>query len=166
MKIETLQDLFVMEISDTLNAEKQLTKALPKMAKSATNPKLAKAFTTHLAETEQQIELLNRVFEVCDIKPKRITCEAMEGLVKEGKEAMEEVEKGPLLDVALIAAAQKVEHYEIASYGTLCALAQKLGFTEGAKILHQIMEQERSTDEKLTQLADGGVNEDALAMAA
>lgn len=165
MSIETLEELFVHEISDMYNAEKQLTKALPKMAKAATDPKLAKGFETHLAETEDQISKLERVFELCDIKPKRIKCEAMEGLIEEGKEAIDEVQEGPVLDVALITAAQKVEHYEIAGYGCLCAIAKKLGYNDAAKILHEILEQERATDEKLTAMAEGNVNDDAHAFA-
>lgn len=165
MTIETLEDLFIMEISDMYSAEKQLTKALPKMAKAATSPELKKGFEKHLAETEDQIVKLEQVFELCEIKPKRIKCEAMEGLIEEGKEAIDEVAEGPVRDVALITAAQKVEHYEIAGYGCLCAVAKKLGYKEAAAILHSILEQERATDEKLTALAESSVNDDAFDMA-
>ncbi len=164
-KVETFIDLFRHEMSDLYNAEKQLTKALPKMAKAATDPELKKGFEKHLAETEQQIEILDRAFEECDFKPERITCEAMKGLVEEGKEAIDEIEKGPLLDVALIVAAQKVEHYEIAGYGSLCALAQKMGMTKVDRLLQQILEQEKATDEKLTQIAMN-INDEAMRQAA
>ena len=164
-KVETFIDLFRHEMSDLYSAEKQLTKALPKMAKAATDPELKKGFEKHLAETEQQIEILDQAFELCEFKPERITCEAMKGLVEEGKEAIEEIEKGPLLDVALIIGAQKVEHYEIAGYGSLCALAKKLNMPKVDKLLQQILDQEKATDEKLTQIAKN-INEDAMQQAA
>lgn len=165
-KIDNLHDLFVHELSDLYNAEKQLTKALPKMAKAADNAKLAKGFETHLAETEDQIAKLDRVFEICEIKPERVTCEAMKGLIEEGEEAIKEFEKGPLMDVALIIAAQKVEHYEISGYGSVATIAKKLGYTEAERMLNQIKEQERSTDEKLTELAVNDINDEAFAQAA
>ncbi len=164
-KVDNLHDLFVMEISDIYNAERQLTKALPKMAKHASDPKLKRGFETHLAETEDQIAKLESVFEMCDIKPKRVTCEAMKGLIEEGSEAFDEFEEGPVLDCALIIAAQKVEHYEISGYGSLCALAKKLDMADAAKILHGIMEQESATDVKLSALSDS-INQEAYAMAA
>lgn len=164
-KVETIQDLMRHELSDLYNAEKQLTKALPKMAKAATDPELKKGFETHLKETEGQIEILDRVFELCDIKPERITCEAMKGLIEEGEETIDEVEKGPLLDCALIVCAQKVEHYEIAGYGSACALAKKMGLNEEAGLLHKILEQERATDEKLTAVAQN-INAEAIQQAA
>jgi len=160
-KVETLEELFLEEISDIYNAEKQLTKALPKMAKHATNPDLKKGFETHLAETEGQIEKLDKVFEIIGEKPKRITCEAMKGLIEEGSEAFDDFEEGPIMDVALIIAAQKVEHYEISGYGSLCAIAEKLGYNDAVKLLRSIEEQERATDEKLTKLALSSVNDEA-----
>lgn len=166
MAIETLEDLFHHELSDIYNAEKQLTKALPKMAKAAYDESLKAAFEKHLGETEDQIAILDQVFELCECKPQRIKCEAMEGLIEEGKGAIEDIEQGPIRDVALIAAAQKVEHYEISGYGTLCALAEKLGYSKQQKLLHKIMEQERKTDEALTSLAEGGITDEAMAMAA
>ncbi len=166
MSIETLEDLFHHEISDIYNAEKQLTKALPKMAKACYSPELSAAFTKHLAETEEQIKILDQVFELCECKPQRIKCEAMEGLIEEGKGAIEDIEKGPIRDVALICAAQKVEHYEISGYGSLCALATKLGYTKQEKLLRKIQDQEKKTDEALTDLAEGSLNDDAMAMAA
>lgn len=164
-KVETFEDLFRHELSDLYNAEKQLTKALPKMAKAATDPALKKGFETHLAETEGQIEILDQVFELCEFKPERITCEAMKGLIEEGKEAIDEIESGSLLDCALIIAAQKVEHYEIAGYGSMCQLAENMGWVEAKNLLGKILDQEKATDEKLTKVA-ANVNSQAMAMAA
>lgn len=164
-KVKNFDDLFRHELSDLYNAERQLTKALPKMAKAATDPKLKKGFETHHAETEEQVGILERVFEACDIKPERITCEAMKGLIKEGEEAVDEIEAGPLLDCALIIAAQKVEHYEIAGYGSLCTLADQMGLGEAKKLLGKILDQEKATDDKLTQAAMS-INHEAMAQAA
>jgi ferritin-like metal-binding protein YciE len=161
MAVKTLEDLFVHALSDMYSGEKQLTKALPKMAKAAANQKLANAFVTHLAETEGQVQRIDQVAEVLGIKLKRIKCAAMEGLVEEGKEAIDEVEEGPVRDAALINAAQKVEHYEIASYGTLCALGRQLGYTEAVKLLQETLAEEKATDEKLSILAEGEANPDA-----
>ena len=161
MAVKTLEDLFVHALSDINSAEKQLTKALPKMAKASTNQKLADAFTAHLAETEGQIERIDQVVELLDIKLKRIKCAAMEGLVEEGKEAIDEVEEGPVRDAALINAAQKVEHYEIAAYGTLCALGKQLGYTDAVKLLKETLAEEKATDEKLSILAEGETNPEA-----
>ncbi len=164
-KVETFDDLMRHELSDLYSAEKQLTKALPKMAKAATDPVLKKGFETHLQETEGQIEILEQVFEELGVKPERITCEAMKGLVEEGKEAIDEIEAGPLLDCALIVAAQKVEHYEIAGYGSMCTLAEQMGLTKVKSLLGKILEQEKATDEKLTKAAMK-INPEAMAMAA
>ncbi|PZQ47385.1 MAG: hypothetical protein DI551_03570 [Micavibrio aeruginosavorus] len=164
-KVESFMDLFVHELSDLYNAEKQLTKALPKMAKAANDPQLKKGFETHLKETEGQIEILDQVFELCECKPERVTCEAMKGLIEEGSEAIDEFDEGPLRDVALIIAAQKVEHYEIAGYGSMCALAEKLGLDEAVSLLRRIEEQEAATDKKLTQAAMT-INEEAYKIAA
>lgn len=164
-KVETFEDLFRHEISDLYSAEKQLTKALPKMAKAATDPTLKKGFETHLKETEGQIEILEQVFELCEMKPERITCEAMKGLIEEGSEAIDEIEEGPLLDCALIVAAQKVEHYEIAGYGSMCTLAEQMGLTKVKSLLGQILDQEKATDEKLTKAAQT-INPEAMQIAA
>ena len=153
MTVKTLNDLFIHALSDVYSAEKQLTKALPKMARAATNPDLKQAFEIHLEETNGQVQRIDRVVEVCEIKLKRIKCTAMEGLVEEGQEQIEEVDKGSILDAALIAAAQKVEHYEIATYGTLATLAKKLGYDEAMKLLLETLQEEKATDEKLTILA-------------
>jgi ferritin-like metal-binding protein YciE len=153
MPTKTLNDLFVHALSDVYSAEKQLTKALPKLARAATNPDLAAAFTKHLEETQGQIERIDRVVEASELRLQRVKCVAMEGLVEEGQEQIELIEKGPILDAAIIAAAQKVEHYEIATYGTLATLAKKLGYTEGLKLLLETLQEEKATDEKLTLLA-------------
>jgi ferritin-like metal-binding protein YciE len=153
MPAKTLNDLFIHALSDVYSAEKQLTKALPRLARAATNEDLAAAFRTHLEETQGQIERIDQVVESAGIKLKRTKCVAMEGLVEEGQEQIEEIEKGPILDAALIAAAQKVEHYEIATYGTLATLAKKLGYNDGMKLLLETLQEEKATDEKLTLLA-------------
>lgn len=153
MTIETLHDLFIHDLSDINSAEKQLSKALPKMARAATSPDLKLAFETHLEETRGQIERIEQIVQIADLKLKRMKCAAMEGLVEEGKEAIDEIEKGPVLDAALIGAAQKVEHYEIASYGTLAALAKQLKMPEVAKLLVETLKEEKSTDLKLSKLA-------------
>jgi ferritin-like metal-binding protein YciE len=162
MKIQTIEDAFIHELSDMYNAEKQLTKALPKMAKAASSARLIQAFKTHYRETEQQIQLLDEVANLCGIKLKREKCEAMAGLIEEGSQVIKEVEEGPVRDAMLIAAAQKVEHYEIASYGTLVALADKLGMEDAADILEDILEQEKDTDEKLNSIAEREVNDQAM----
>lgn len=166
MKIETLQDAYIHELSDIYSAEKQLIKALPKMAKAATDPKLAKAFDDHLGETEIQAERLERVAELCEFKLKREKCDAMAGLIEEGRQIIQEVEEGPVRDAMLIAAAQKVEHYEIASYGCLVALSAKLGFPQAAKILDKTLSEEKATDEKLNMLAERSINDRAMRQAA
>jgi ferritin-like metal-binding protein YciE len=161
MAVKTLQDLFIHSLSDVASAEKQLTKALPKMARAATDPNLKAAFQLHLQETQGQIERIDQVVESIGIRLKRIKCAAMEGLVEEAQEEIEEIEKGPVLDAALIGAAQKVEHYEIASYGTLVALARHLGFDQAVTLLQETLEEEKATDEKLTVLAEQEVNVEA-----
>lgn len=155
MSISTLKELFIHDLSDVYSAEKQITKALPKMARAATDPKLIEAFKSHLDETQGQIERLDQVVESSDdIRLKRIKCHAMEGLVEEAQELIDAVEKGEVLDAGLIGAAQKVEHYEIATYGTLAALAKKLGYTQAAKLLAETLQEEKDTDQKLTVIAE------------
>jgi ferritin-like metal-binding protein YciE len=163
-KITTFEDLFCHELSDLMNAETQLTKALKEMAAAASDPALKEGFETHLQETEGQIEKIQQAFESIDMEPEKITCEAMKGLIKEGKDAIGEFEKGPLRDCALIIAAQKVEHYEIAGYGSVCTLAEKLGFDEAKELLAEILEEEKATDEKLTEAAMN-INEKAYSVA-
>ena len=165
MKIETLEDLFVAQLHDIYYAENKLLKAIPKMAKSASDPMLKMAFEKHLDETKGQIEKLEQVMKSLDIKVKGEKCEAIEGLVKEAEELISDVKDSEAIDACLILAAQKVEHYEIATYGCLCAFANRLGFMEEAEILHSILEQERKTDVALTALAEKspGLNERANA---
>jgi ferritin-like metal-binding protein YciE len=158
MTAKTLEDLFIHALSDIYSAEKQLTKALPKMARAATNPELAAAFQTHLEETQGQIERIDKILENDGLKLKRMKCAAMEGLVEEGAEIIDEIEKGAVRDAGLIAAAQKVEHYEIASYGTLCALAKHLGRKDTGQLLHDTLLEEKATDEKLSKFAQQDVN--------
>jgi len=158
MAVETLEDLFLHSLSDMYSAEKQLTKALPKMSKAADNPELAAAFTTHLEETEGQVQRIDEVVDLLGLKLERIKCKAMEGLVEEGAEVIKEVPKGAVRDAGLISAAQKVEHYEIASYGTLCALGRQLGYDEAVELLEATLDEEKATDEKLTVFAEGSAN--------
>lgn len=155
MSITTLKELFIHDLSDVYSAERQITKALPKMARAATDPKLIEAFKLHLEETQGQIERLDQVVESSDeIRIKRMKCHAMEGLVEEAQELIDSVEKGDVLDAGLIGAAQKVEHYEIATYGTLAALAKKLGYNQAAKLLEETLQEEKNTDQKLTTIAE------------
>ncbi|MDB6034055.1 MAG: hypothetical protein JWM16_4393 [Verrucomicrobiales bacterium] len=153
-----LHELFLDELADIYNAEKQLTKALPRMAKAAQTPELRQAFETHLRETENQIKRLEQAAEALDESLKRKKCKAMEGLLAEGKEILEEQKGSSALDAGLIAAAQKVEHYEIATYGTLCRWAELMGHTEALNLLKQNLAEEKSTDEKLTQVAERTAN--------
>ncbi|WP_250504472.1 MULTISPECIES: ferritin-like domain-containing protein [unclassified Caballeronia] len=153
MASKTLQDLFIHALSDVYSAEKQLTRALPKLARATTNAQLKQAFETHLEETNGQIERIDQVVELFGVKLKRIKCAAMEGLVEEAQDEIETFEQGPIRDAALIAAAQKVEHYEIATYGTLATLAKQLGNEDAMKLLLDTLQEEKATDEKLTQLA-------------
>lgn len=157
-----LQELLVEEMRDIYNAEGQLLKALPKMAKAAQSERLKEAFERHLEETEQQIERLERAFESLGEPVKGKKCAAMEGLLTEGKEIMDEHKESPLLDAALICAAQKVEHYEIASYGTLCTWAELLGLDEVADLLKETLDEEKTTDETLTEIAESEINVEAV----
>ena len=159
--IKTIEELFQNELFDIYDAEKQITKALPKMAEKASDRELAQGFQTHLKETEGQIKRLEKCFQLLGVEAEKETCEATQGLLKEGEQLMKEVEKGPVLDAALISAAQKVEHYEIATYGTLITWAQQLGFDEVADLLEETLDEEKATDEKLSDLAEDHVNEDA-----
>ncbi|MBO9883681.1 DUF892 family protein [Xanthomonas sp. D-109] len=161
MAVKTIDELFIHELSDIYSAEKQLTKALPRLARAATNPALRAAFEAHLEETQGQIERIDQIVEKGNLRLKRIKCAAMEGLVEEGKEVIDSIEAGPVRDAALIGGAQKVEHYEIASYGTLAAMAKQLGMDDALTLLLETLKEEKSTDEKLTLLAEQGGNEEA-----
>ncbi|NEM03518.1 ferritin-like domain-containing protein [Escherichia coli] len=162
MQIKSVEDIFIHLLSDTYSAEKQLTKALSKLSRSAYSDKLTAAFQSHLDETHGQIERIDKVVDSEDgLKLKRIKCAAMEGLIEEANEVIESTEKNEVRDAALIAAAQKVEHYEIASYGTLITLAEQLGYKKAAKLLKETLEEEKATDVKLTDLAFNNVNKKA-----
>jgi ferritin-like metal-binding protein YciE len=153
MSLKNLEDLFMDVLKDTLDAERQITKALPKMAKAVESEDLRAAFEEHLSVTETQIERLETIFKSMDKAARGKHCPGMEGLLKEGSELIEKEEPGPALDAALIAAAQKVEHYEIASYGTLATYAKLLEMDEALELLVQTLEEEKQTDEGLTSLA-------------
>ncbi len=154
MKFENLQELFLHEIKDLYDAEHQIVKALPKMKKAATSPDLQDAFQEHLGQTEEHIKRLEKVFESIDQKPKRETCPAMKGLIAEGSETIEENKKSYALDAALIASAQRVEHYEIAGYGTVRTYAQLLGYDIAVDLLQATLDEEGDTNKKLTALAE------------
>ena len=159
MAQRTLRDLFVDSLRDIYNAEAQLVKALPKMAKAAHNPELKQGFQDHLKQTEQHHERLEQVFEAIDEKARGKTCDGMKGLVEEASEWISESAEPNVADAGLIAHAQKVEHYEIASYGCLVTWAQQLDFSDDAvSLLKQTLNEEKETDEKLTQLAESMIN--------
>ena len=161
MKIQTMEELLVDELKDLYDAEKQIVKALPKMAKAATSEELKTAFEEHLEQTKRQVERLDKIFSKLGEKPAGKKCAAMSGLIEEGEELISDGEESPVLDAGLIAAAQKVEHYEIAGYGTARTHAEILGHNDAAKLLQQTLDEEKSTDEKLTELAESVVNEEA-----
>jgi len=154
-----LKELFVEELKDIYWAEKHLTKALPKMKKAATSEELATAFEDHLVVTEKQIERVEQVFEMLDMTPRAKKCEAMDGLVKEAQNVIEELPKGSaVIDAGLIIAGQKVEHYEIAAYGSLVQLAKTMGENKIANLLQLTLDEEKQTDQLLTELAVSGIN--------
>lgn len=158
MKMDDLQDLFHDELKDTYDAEHQITKALPKMVKAATSPKLKAAFEAHLAQTEEQIKRLEQVFDIIGKKPARKTCKGMKGLIEEGEEMIKEKPDPEVLDAALIAAAQRVEHYEMAAYGCLRTYAVHLDMPDAQMLLQTTLDEEGDTDKKLTQLAEKDIN--------
>ena len=162
MAAKTMQDLLIEELRDIYHAEKQLTKALPKLAKAAHSEKLRSAFETHLEETRGQVERLEQVFEEMDTRTRGKHCDAMEGLISEAREIMEMGLAPEVQDAALIAAAQKVEHYEIASYGTVHAYATACGLNKVAQLLEQTLNEEKETDKKLNMLAINDVNKKAM----
>ena len=162
MPVTSVDDIFLMELQDIYSAERQLEEVLPKQAEAAGSQTLRKLFTEHREQTRGQIERLEQIFEMLDEEPGDESCEAMEGLVEEAEQIMEEVEQPELRDVALIAAAQKVEHYEMASYGTLRTLAESMGLKDAAKLLEQTLEEEKRTDARLTKVAESEVNRRAL----
>ncbi|MBR0695841.1 ferritin-like domain-containing protein [Bradyrhizobium lablabi] len=162
-KTKTLQDLFHDALKDIYYAEKKILSALPKMAKAAHSEKLRSAFEQHLRETEGQVERLEGVFEEIEARPQGKTCDAILGMIVEGKEIMSAYKGGPALDAGLLAAAQAVEHYEISRYGTLITWADELGLTNASALLKQTLAEEENTNEILTRLAKSVVNEEAQA---
>ena len=159
-QMETLHDAFLDELRDAYDAEKQLLKALPRMAKAAETDPLRDAFETHRQETEGHVNRLEQVFASLEERVRGKHCEGMAGIIEEGKSAMEEFE-GVTLDACLIASAQRAEHYEMAAYGTLVAWARAMGHEDAAGLLQMILDEEKAADEKLTTLAEGGINQDA-----
>ena len=159
--MNTLQDAFLHELKDIYHAEKQLTRALPKMAKAAEDEELRSLFEEHLEQTRQQIERLERVFEHVGKAARGEKCEGMAGIIEEGQSVMEQDAEPETLDAMLVGAAQKVEHYEIASYGTMCAWAEQLGMRDAATLLEQNLKEEKETDKKLTAFAEARKNAQA-----
>jgi ferritin-like metal-binding protein YciE len=157
----TLHDAFIEELRDTYDAEKQLIKALPKLAKAAASTDLRAAFETHLEETRGHVERLEQVFESLDEKPRGKHCEGIAGIIEEGKSMMEEEFDEATMDACLIAAGQRAEHYEMAAYGTLIAWAQSMGHSEAINLLQGILDEEKAADKKLSSLAEGGINQEA-----
>ncbi len=163
MALDSLNALFLNELKDVYNAEKQILTALPKMAKAAKSPELSAAFTKHLQETKGHVSRLEQIFGLLDQPNRGKKCKGMEGLLEEGKEILEEKGEGSVIDAALISAAQRVEHYEMAAYGCLRTYAQLLGLEKAVALLEETLSEEEAADEKLTRLADGGINAAALA---
>jgi ferritin-like metal-binding protein YciE len=161
MEIDSLRKLYVEELKDLYSAEKQILQSLPRMAKKATNPQLRAGFEEHVRQTEEQVKRLDRIFEGLGKSPRGKKCKGMEGVLEEGKEVMQEDMDNETRDAALIAAAQRVEHYEMAGYGTARTYAQLLGENEAAKLLQQTLDEEGATDKKLTQLAEA-INVEAM----
>jgi ferritin-like metal-binding protein YciE len=162
MKLNTLEELYVSELRDLYSAENQLLKALPKMAKEASSPELKDAFEKHLEQTKGHVERLEELFEQLDESPKGKTCHGMKGLIEEGSEILKEDGEDSVLDAGMIVAAQKVEHYEIASYGSVRTFANLLGKDEAARLLQSTLDEKSETNEILNRLAEGIVNPEAL----
>lgn len=160
--MNSLQDLFLHELKDLYSAESQIVKALPKMSRAATSPELKRSFDEHLEQTREHVERLKQIFDRLEASPGRHKCKGMEGLIEEGEELIEEDIEGDVLDAGLIGAAQRVEHYEMAAYGTARAHAQTLGDKQSAKVLQQTLDEEGETDKKLTRLAESLVNREAV----
>ena len=161
---EVLRELYIDELKDLYSAENQLVKALPKMAKAASSAELRQGFEKHLKQTQGQVRRLEKIFQALGESPKGKKCKGMEGLIEEGSEVMEEDYEGSVMDAALIAAAQRVEHYEIAGYGTVRSMAETLGEDTHVSLLEQTLDEEKETDEKLTELA-GQINTQAKEIA-
>jgi ferritin-like metal-binding protein YciE len=162
MKIESMEDLFLEQIEDLYDAEKRLVKALPKMAEASTSAPLRQAFESHLQQTMGHVSRLENIFQQLNKKPKSQTCDAMKGLVSEGEDIVSDIDQSTLRDAGLIAAANRVEHYEIAAYGSARTFAKTLGLTQAATLLDQTLQEEKAADQKLTQLAESKVNQEAM----
>lgn len=162
MKIESMEDLFLEQIADLYDAEKRLVKALPKMAEASTSQSLGQALQSHLLETEGHVTRLEKIFGMLGKDPKGQTCDAMKGLISEGEDIVSDIDKSALRDAGVIAAANRVEHYEIAAYGSARTFAQTLGLTQAAALLEETLQEEKKADQKLTQLAESMINEEAL----
>lgn len=160
-RTETLHEAFIEELRDVYDAEKQLTKALPKLAKAASSTQLRTAFEEHLEETKGQVERLERVFESLDEKARGKHCKGIAGIIEEGKSILEEDFDGSTMDALLIAGGQRAEHYEIAAYGTLSAWARAMGHSDAASLLEETLQEEKAADQKLNQLAEGSINREA-----
>ena len=161
MSVATAEELFVDELKDIYSAEKQAVKAFPRLAKAVQSEELKQAMQEHLEQTKGQVERLDRIFEILEERSSGKTCEGMKGLVEEAQSQVEEIEKGPVLDCAMIGALQRIEHYEIAAYGTAATLAEAMGRDEIKELLGETLEEEKETDERLTQVAQS-VNSEAL----
>lgn len=166
MSLDSLDKLFLEELKDVYNAEKQILRALPKMAKAAESPDLQQAFTKHLKETEGHVQRLERIFKELGQATRGKKCKGMEGLLEEGKEVLEEEGEPAVIDAALISSAQRVEHYEMAAYGCLRTYAELLGHSEAEQLLQQTLDEEEAADKKLTELGESGINEAAVAAGA
>jgi ferritin-like metal-binding protein YciE len=162
MQLETLKDLYVEELKDLYNAEKQIVKALPKMIKATKHPELKAAFKTHLQQTGEHARRIEQICEELGVSPRGKKCVGMEGLIEEGSELIKEKPDDDVLDAGLISAAQRVEHYEIAGYGTARTFAQRLGDERSVQLLEQTLDEEKETDSKLTQIAESAVNPAAV----
>lgn len=162
MKLESLKDLYIEQLKDLYSAETQLVEALPKMAEAATATDLKRGFLDHLKQTQEHVKRLERIFKGLNEDPEGETCKGMEGLIKEGSQMAKMKGEDAARDAGLIAAAQRVEHYEIAAYGTVRTYAELLGHDEHLTLLEKTLNEEEETDERLTQLAESHINEDAL----
>ena len=158
MKLATLQDLYIEELKDLYSAETQILKALPKMAKAAESPELRSAFEEHEHQTREQVRRLEQIFDKLDTDAKGKVCKGMQGLLAEGDEYLEEQPEPRVMDAGLISIAQRVEHYEMAGYGSVRTYARELGLTEQVKLLQQTLDEEAMADQKLTELAEQGIN--------
>ena len=161
MSVESLEKLLVNDLKDLYSAEKQILQALPKMANAATSPELKKAFQTHEKQTQEHVRRIEKIFDSLEGSPAGKKCKGMEGLIEEGKEILQEDMPEPVRDAAMIGAAQKVEHYEMAAYGTAREMAERLGMKEVARLLQQTLDEEGDADKKLTRIAESGINVEA-----